>query len=216
MGPLTLLQGIAKGGGALSQIVIITAAAGVVIGVMNETGLGFGLTTYLVGFARDEVLALLALAAVVSIVLGMGMPTIAVYVLLATLIAPALTELGIPPMAAHLFVLYFGMMSMITPPVAIAAFAAASISGARPMGTALQAMKFGWPAYVLPFAFALNPALILQGGAIAAVLGILAAALGVLAISTALVGQARGRIGPVLRLGAAAAGAACLAWPLVV
>ncbi|WP_150122399.1 TRAP transporter large permease subunit, partial [Sulfitobacter sp. HI0129] len=92
--------------------------AGIVIGVLNETGLSFGMTSYLVGFARDEALTLLFLAAGVSIVLGMGMPTIAVYVLLAALVAPALTRLGIDPISAHLFVLYFGMMSMITPPVA--------------------------------------------------------------------------------------------------
>jgi len=145
MAPRSLLAGLAQGGGALSQIVVITAAAGIVIGVMNETGLGFGMTSYLTSLARQDALVLLLLAALLSIVLGMGMPTIAVYVLLAALVAPALVRLGIEPMAAHLFVLYFGMMSMITPPVAIAAFAAASISDARPMHTALQAMRFGWP-----------------------------------------------------------------------
>lgn len=215
LGPITLLVALARGGSALSQIIIITAAAGIVIGVMNETGLGFGLTSYLIGFAGDQALALLALAALVSIVLGMGMPTIAVYVLLATLIAPALTELGIEPIAAHLFVLYFGMMSMITPPVAIAAFAAASISGAHPMKTAVQAMVFGWPAYVLPFAFALNPALILQNGVLAAIIAIVTALVGVVAVSAAMVGHGRGALSVLPRLGVLALGAAGLMWPLL-
>lgn len=215
IGPLKLLGALAGAGHALSQIVIITAAAGIVIGVMNETGLGFGLTSYLIGFAGDQVIVLLGLAALVSIVLGMGMPTIAVYVLLATLIAPALTELGVQPIAAHLFVLYFGMMSMITPPVAIAAFAAATISGAKPMSTSFQAMLFGWPAYVLPFAFAMNPALILQGGLWAAGLSVIAAILGVFAVSAAMVGHVTAPLTPAVRTGALVLGAAGLAWPLL-
>ncbi|PKP85644.1 MAG: C4-dicarboxylate ABC transporter permease [Alphaproteobacteria bacterium HGW-Alphaproteobacteria-2] len=213
MGPRRMLGALADGGGALSQIVVITAAAGVVIGVMNETGLGFGMTSYLTQLARDEALALLFLAAILSVILGMGMPTIAVYVLLAALVAPALVRLGIEPVAAHLFVLYFGMMSMITPPVAIAAFAAASISDARPMRTALQAMVFGWPAYVLPFAFALNPALILHGGPAAVALAIATAAAGVAAVSVAIVGHLRGPLPVVPRVALVVAGGLLLLWP---
>ena len=216
MGPASLMGALAAGGPALSQIVIITAAAGIVIGVMNETGLGFGLTNSLIGLAGENVLALLALAALVSVILGMGMPTIAVYVLLATLVAPALVRLGVQPTAAHLFVLYFGMMSMITPPIAIAAFAAASISGTDPMRTAFQAMKFGWPAYVLPFAFALNPALILAGDAAQVLLAILGATAGVVAVSVAMVGHLHRSLGVLTRLTLSAAGAAALLWPALI
>ncbi|MGY6534777.1 MAG: TRAP transporter permease [Pararhodobacter sp.] len=212
-GPRALVATLASSGSALSQIIIITAAAGIVIGVMNETGLGFGLTAFLTRFASDEVLLLIVMAALLSIVLGMGMPTIAVYVLLATLIAPALTRLGIDQTAAHLFVLYFGMMSMITPPIAIAAFAAASISGADPMRTAFQAMKFGWPAYVLPFAFVLNPALILRDGALAAILPVTGAVVAVLAVSAAMIGHFRRPLGLPLRVLLAVAGMAALFWP---
>lgn len=213
--PLGLVKALAQGGSSLASIVVITGAAGIVIGVLNETGLSFGLTAYLVGFAREDVLLLLALAAIVSIVLGMGMPTIAVYVLLAALVAPALVRLGIHPTAAHMFVLYFGMMSMITPPVAIAAFAAAGISGAGPMRTALAAMKFGWPAFVLPFAFALNPALILEGAASAVLPAVALALAGVFAVTLAMVGHFRSTLPLAVRLTVLLAGAAALLWPLL-
>ena len=96
------------------------------------------------------------------IVLGMGMPTVAVYILLAVLVAPSLVEVGVEPMAAHMFIFYFGMMSFITPPVAIAAFFAANLAGAEPMRTGFAAMRFGWTAYIVPFVF--SPVLLLQGG----------------------------------------------------
>ncbi|WP_421709455.1 TRAP transporter permease [Algihabitans sp.] len=213
--PRALLAALVQGGASLSGILVITGAAGIVIGVLNETGLSFGLTAYLVGFARDEVLFLLALAALVSIVLGMGMPTVAVYVLLAALVAPALIGLGIHPTSAHMFVLYFGMMSMITPPVAIAAFAAASLSGGGPMRTALAAMKFGWPAFVLPFAFAMNPSLILEGSWQGIAVSLSLAVFGILAVTLALVGHLRGTLPLVLRIATFLLGFAALLWPLM-
>lgn len=213
--PDRLYRALTGAGKGLAQIIVITGAAGIVIGVLNETGLSFGLTLSLTRLAGDSALSLLLLAALVSIVLGMGMPTIAVYVLLAALVAPALVRLGIEPIAAHLFVLYFGMMSMITPPVAIAAFAAASLGGADPMRTGFQALKFGWPAFVLPFAFALNPALILQEDATGAAIAIVSAGLGVLAVSSAVIGYGLFRLGPAGRVATLLAGGILIAWPLV-
>lgn len=215
LAPGRFFGALAGGGGALAQIIIITGAAGIVIGVLNETGLGFSLTRSLVTMAGDASATLLVFAAVISIVLGMGMPTIAVYVLLAALVAPALVRLGLEPMSAHLFVLYFGMMSMITPPVAIAAFSAASISGARPMSTAFEAMKFGWPAYVLPFAFALNPALIMQEGLFAALPSVAGATIGVLCISAGIIGYLHTHLGLVARAGLIALGCVAAAAPIV-
>ena len=107
------------------------------------------------------------LAALISIVLGMGMPTLGVYLLLATLVVPSMVEVGIRQMAAHLFALYFGMLSMITPPVAIAAFAAATVADSDPIKTATAAVMFGWSAYVVPFLFPLSPELMMQGSALA-------------------------------------------------
>ncbi|WP_076449635.1 TRAP transporter permease [Roseivivax lentus] len=214
--PDRLVAAIAAGGPSFAQIVVITAAAGIVIGVLNETGLSFGMTSYLVTFAREDALSLLFLAAFVSIVLGMGMPTIAVYVLLAALVAPALTRLGIEPTAAHLFVLYFGMMSMITPPVAIAAFAAAALTGAGPMRTAFAALRFGWPAFVLPFSFAYNPALILKGSIAAAAVSMILAIAGVGMISIALAGWMTKPLGWVSRTLLGLVGGALILWPVLI
>jgi len=145
------------------DIFMIGGCVGMVIGVLNLSGLGFALTLVLVQAAAGNLIILLVLAAIVCIILGMGMPTVGVYVLLATLVAPALVEVGVVPIAAHLFILYFGMMSMITPPVAIGAFAAATLTGADPMRTGFSAMRFGWLAFVIPFMFVASPTLIMQG-----------------------------------------------------
>ncbi len=164
MSPMAALKALSGTGLAVVQIVMIGAMAGIVIGVLNITGLGFALTQALVQLAAGNLFALLVMAAVVSIVLGMGMPTLGVYLLLATLVAPSLVEVGVEPLAAHLFALYFGMLSMITPPVAIAAFAAATVAQTDAMRTAFAAVRFGWAAYVIPFLFVLAPELLLQDG----------------------------------------------------
>jgi TRAP transporter 4TM/12TM fusion protein len=161
--PRAIPKLLCQAGLSVVDILMIGAAAGIIIGVMNISALGFAMTMALVGLGSGSLPALLAIAALTSIVLGMGMPTLGVYLLLATLIAPALVEVGITPMAAHLFVLYFGMLSMITPPVAIAAFAAATIAGAPPMRTGWEAAVFGWSAFVIPFLFVLSPPLLLIG-----------------------------------------------------
>lgn len=160
---LALIDAVRRTGLAVLDIIMICCGAGIVIGVLSVSGLGFGLTLALVGLAEHGLLLLLLLAALASIVLGMGMPTVAVYVLLAALIAPALVKAGVLDLAAHLFVLYFGMMSFITPPVAVAAFAAASIAKADPFRTGFTAMRFGWAAYIVPFLFVYSPELILVG-----------------------------------------------------
>ncbi|HIO39116.1 MAG TPA: TRAP transporter fused permease subunit [Rhodospirillales bacterium] len=148
---------------AVVQIVMIGAMAGIVIGVLNITGLGFALTQALIELAAGNLFYLLLMAAFVSIILGMGMPTLGVYLLLATLVAPSLVEVGVPEIAAHLFALYFGMLSMITPPVAIAAFAAATVANSDPMKTGFAAVTFGWSAYLVPFLFVLAPELLFEG-----------------------------------------------------
>jgi len=158
-----LWDSVAGCGRASADIIAIGAMAGIIISILDRTGLGQALTLMLAAVGEDSIFLLLILTAIVSILLGMGMPTSAIYLLLATMIAPSLVKLGIHPIAAHMFVLYFGLMSMITPPVAIAAFAAASLSGARPMETGVTAVRLGWIAYVIPFVFVLSPALLGQG-----------------------------------------------------
>lgn len=201
-----LVGSFAVTGHAVVEIILISAASGIVIGVLNVTGLSFNLTYALVQVGGGSAVILLVLSALVCIVLGMGLPTLGVYVLLAALVAPALIQVGIEPIAAHLYVLYFGMMSMITPPIALAAFAAASIARAPAMATGWAAMKFGWSAYVIPFLFVFSPTLILIGAPFDIALAILTAIMGVWLVSAALAGYFTARLGPAMRLGFAATG----------
>ena len=188
------------------QIFMIGAAAGIVIGVLNITGLGFGLTISLIQIAGGNLLLLLVLAAIVSIILGMGMPTGAVYILLATLVAPALVQMKIDPMAAHLFILYYGMLSMITPPVAIGAFAAASLSGADAMRTGYAAMRFGWTAFVIPFLYVFSGTLILRGSIINVIVDVATAIAGIWFVSAAVIGYTTRTVGVFYRIICAVAG----------
>jgi TRAP transporter 4TM/12TM fusion protein len=149
--------------GGLCEILVISAAAGFIMGLFQVSGLAFAFAAYLVELGGQSLVLLLMLAAVVSIILGMGLPTIGVYVMLAILVAPALVKVGVDPLAAHLFILYFGMMSLITPPVAPAAFVAAAIAQAPSMATGWTAMRFGWAAYIVPFLFVYSPAILLKG-----------------------------------------------------
>jgi len=191
---------------AVIEIVLITAAAGLVIGVLAISGLGFNLTLALVQIGGGNLIPLLLLAAGICILLGMGLPTVGVYVLLAALVAPALVEVGVQPIAAHMYVMYFGMMSMITPPVAIAAYAAAALAGADPMRTGWEAVRFGWSAFVVPFLFVLSPTLLLIGPADAVALAVVTATLGIWLVSIAVIGFFTRPIGAALRSAFAVAG----------
>ena len=188
LGLAGLWQAICATGESSVGIIVIGAMAGTIIGILDGTGLGFGLTYVLVRLGEGNLLGLLAITAVTCIVLGMGMPTAGIYLLLATLAAPPLIKLGVPPMSAHLFVLYFGIMSMITPPVALCAFTAANLSGASPMETGLTAVRLGWTAFVVPFLFVFAPTLIMVGGGVQVILAVATAIAGVLLASAGMLG----------------------------
>ena len=192
------------------ELVMIVATAGFVIGILNLTGLGFALTFALVGIAGDSLLILLLISAVICIILGMGMPTLAIYVLLGALIAPAVVEAGVADIPAHLFILYFGMMSMITPPIALAAFAAATLTKADPMATGFAAMKFGWTAYLVPFLFIYSPTLILFGEPGDIVINVSTAFFGTYLGSVAVIGYFSRRLNTILRIVLGAAGLAAM------
>jgi TRAP transporter 4TM/12TM fusion protein len=177
--PLALRGAMEDTGRVLLDIIAITAAAGFVIGALQLSGLGFRLSSILVTAAGGSALGLLALTAGVCIILGMGMPTAIVYIMLAVLVGPALVQLGVAPLGAHLFLFYFGMLSMITPPVCLATYAAASIGGADFMRTGWTGMRLGIVAYVVPFVFAFHPALLMRGPLPEIVLATATAALGV-------------------------------------
>jgi TRAP transporter 4TM/12TM fusion protein len=186
--PKDLVRSFSETGSIMIELFMILGAAGFVIGVLNLTGLGFTLTLVLVQIGAGNLYVLLIIAAIVCIVLGMGMPTSGVYILLATLVAPAISKAGADPLAAHMFILYFGMMSMITPPIALASFAASTISGANAMSTGFQAMRLGWVAYLIPFMFVLSPTLILKGDPLHVAMNIVTASFGVYVISVAFAG----------------------------
>jgi len=210
-----LLDAFIDTGTSMVELVLIVAAAGFVIGILNITGLGFALTLLLVDIVGGNLVPILLLSAGICIVLGMGMPTSGVYVLLAALVGPAIVSAGVDPIAAHLFLLYFGMMSMITPPIALAAFAAAAISKADAMTTGLAAVRIGWASFVIPFIFVGTPALLLKGPPANIVADIVEAMIGIFAMSIAVVGFFEGKLGTFTRVGLAALGATALPLAMV-
>lgn len=188
------------------SILFIAGAAGIVIGALNASGVLFNITEAIIDMGADNLPLLLTISAALCILLGMGMPTVGVYALLSTLVAAPLVHLGIEKIAAHLFVLYYGMMSMITPPVAVASFAAASIAKTGPMKTGWEAVKLGWAAYIIPFVFVVNPALILHGGPVEIVFALARASLGVWLVSSCIIGYLNHPLPAPLRVGYALLG----------
>ena len=190
-----LYEMLRSSGLAVLELFMIGAAAGIIIGTLTYSGLGFSLTLVLLNISGGNLIGLLVVAAIASIILGMGMPTVGVYILLATLIAPALVKFGIAPMAAHMFIMYYGCLSMITPPVAIGAFAAANLAGADPMRTGFTAMTLGWTVFVLPFLFVFSGTLLLYGDPWLIALDCITAVAGVWLVSAGTMGYARGPLG---------------------
>jgi TRAP transporter 4TM/12TM fusion protein len=163
--PLGLGKAVIETGRISLDILLIGAAAGVMVGILAISGLAFSMTLQLLALSGENVFLLLLLIAVLAFVLGIGLPTVSVYILTATLLAPALVKLGVTPMAAHMFVMYNGMLSMITPPVAFAAYAAANIARTDGWTTGWIACLVGWSTFILPFLFVLTPSLLMDGPA---------------------------------------------------
>jgi len=178
--PARLLSGLINGAEAVLTVALATGTAGIIIAIISLTGLGLVFSTLIISASAGNLFLALALTMLSSLVLGMGLPTAAAYILVATLTAPALVELGVNLLAAHFFVFYSAMLSAITPPVALAAYAASGIANANPIRISIIAVKFGLAAFVVPYFFVLNPALLGQGDlaqvASAFLLAVLAAA----------------------------------------
>lgn len=182
------LQAIIDTGRFSLDIILIGAAAGIMVGIMSISGLAFGMTLQLIGLSGDNVFVLLMIIAVLAFVLGIGLPTVSVYILTATLLAPALVKLGVTPMAAHMFVMYNGMLSMITPPVAFAAYAAANIAKTDGWTTGWVACLVGWSTFILPFLFVLTPSLLMDGTAVEVVWNLLRVLFGLYVGTAAILG----------------------------
>ncbi|MGE0659648.1 MAG: TRAP transporter permease [Reyranellaceae bacterium] len=199
----TFLEG---NGRLFVELAAILAGAGLLVGAFSATGLTGPLTTELLHIAGGNVFLLLIMGAITSFLLGMGMTITACYIFLAVLLAPALVKVGLDPLAVHMFIMYWGMVSFITPPVALAAFAASSIARSSPMETGVQAMRIGAIIYFVPFFFVLNPSMVLQGDLLDAGGHMVTALIGITLISGALQGY-QPLIGDLRRCGA-------LEWPV--
>lgn len=172
----------------------ICALAGIIVGTVSYTGLGFLIPLYLDKIAGGSLLLLLLFAAIVALILGMGMPPVSVYVILATLIAPGMVNLGIDKMAAHMFLFYYACIGMITPPVALAAYAGAALAGANFWRTGYSATRLGIVAYIVPFLFVFTPGFLLKGSLGWIIAAVVPAVLGILVLTIALSGFFRRRI----------------------
>lgn len=172
-----------------AELIAILAAIGMLIGAMSMTGLSGTIANDFISLAGGNVYLLLIMGALTSFVLGIGMTVTAAYIFLAVALGPALIQGGgLSPIAVHLFILYWGMLSYITPPVAIGAFAAASVAEAKPMATGLQAMRLGSVIYFIPFLFVLSPALVLQGSVIEILMSFLMAVSGIVLLASSMQG----------------------------
>lgn len=147
-----------------AQLVVIVGAVGIIIGILNLTGVGLRFASLVASYADGQLAVSLVLMAVACLLLGMGMPTVPAYLIIVLVMGPALQRLGVPIIHTHMFVLYFGVLSAVTPPVALAAFAAAPIAGAGAMRTAIEASRLALPGFVIPFAFIYQPAMLLGTG----------------------------------------------------
>jgi len=199
MSSVDLFAALESGVRSTVPVTIACACAGIIIGSVFVSGLGLKFTQSVIDLSGGYLLILLFLTAIASILLGMGLTTTAVYITLAALIIPSLEKMDVVPMAAHLFAFYYGVVSTITPPVALAAFAAAAIAGSPPMGTAFESAKVGITKYLVPFIFVYNPSLIFHGALWMTAFSFVTALAGVWALSAAVEGWLRGRLNMGLR-----------------
>ncbi|MEM1343674.1 MAG: TRAP transporter fused permease subunit [Pseudomonadota bacterium] len=162
MGPRAILAALTEGTRLSVQIVTVCACAGIIVGVIAITGVGARFSALLFDLAQSSTLLALIFAMLIAIVLGMGMPTTAAYAVAASVVAPGLIEIGVAPLAAHFFVFYYAVVSAITPPVALAAYAGAAIAGAEPMRTSMASFRVGLAAFIVPFMFFYSPGLLLE------------------------------------------------------
>ncbi|MDO6590007.1 TRAP transporter permease DctM/Q [Loktanella sp. D2R18] len=201
-----ILRSVSEGARSIVTISAACAAAGIIAGVLGVTGLGSKVATLIDVASGGYLFIALFFTMVTSIILGMGLPTTAAYLILATVVAPALAKLGVPELTAHFFVFYYGCISTITPPVALASYVAGGIAGANVNKVGWTAASYAATSFVLPFAFVYGPGLLMGGTIVENILAVVTAALGTFAIAVAIIGTLNGPLSPMVRLIAAAAG----------
>ncbi len=188
MGPKQVIEALVLGMKNTIQLLAVCATAGVIVGVIALTGVGQRFSSMLLGVADTNMLLALIFAMGISIILGMGMPTTAAYAVAASVVAPGLVSIGIPLLTAHMFVFYFAVMSAITPPVALAAYAAAGVAGTDPFKTGVTAFKLGIAAFVVPYMFYFSPQLMMDGSGGGIALAVVTAAIGIYFLAAAVQG----------------------------
>ena len=200
MGPRAILHALALASRMSIQIIAVCACAGIIVGVIALTGVGARFSSLLLQIAGQNELLALFFAMCIAIILGMGMPTTAAYAVAASVVAPGLIQMGIQPLIAHFFVFYFAVISAITPPVALAAYAGAAIAGSEPMRTSVESFKVGLAAFIVPFMFFYSPGLLMRGEWLTIGLNTATALVGVYLLAAAAVGYLHARMNTGLRL----------------
>jgi TRAP-type uncharacterized transport system fused permease subunit len=179
------LTALEKGAKGCLEVALACACAGIVIGCVTQSGLGLKFSSLVIQASGNNLFLSLVFVMVASLILGMGLTTSAAYILTVILGGPVLIELGVKPLAAHMFVFYYACLSCITPPVALAAFAGAGIAGSKPFATGFESMRLALIAYVVPFIFVYHPVLIWQGSWWGILLSFISAGLGCMALGSA-------------------------------
>jgi len=215
MSPVDIFSAMESGVRSTIPVSVACACAGIIIGSIFVSGLGLKFTNSVIDLSQGYLFLLLVLTAIAAILLGMGITTTAVYITVAALIVPALIEIGVKPMAAHMFAFYYGVVSTITPPVALASFAAAAIAGSRPMATAFESARIGIAKYLVPFVFVYNPSLLFEGPLWLTAYSAVAAFAGVWALSLALEGWYRGPLPMIARIVIGVSGIGAMFPPLL-
>lgn len=200
MGIKQIMKSLEDGARSSVSVGIACAVAGIVIGILSITGLGIKFSNIMLQISGDSLMLLLVLTMVAGLILGMGMTTTSVYIVLSVLVAPALVTMGVKPIAAHLFVFYFGILSCITPPVSTASFAAASIAEVPPMKLGLYISKKAIPIYYLPFLFVLNPALLMDASPLKILVSTIFAVIIMTGICAAIEGYFKSQLGIIQRI----------------
>jgi len=200
MGPKQLFTALEMGARMALQLVAVCATAGIIVGVIALTGIGSRFSSVLLGLAEHSQFLALIFAMLVSIVLGMGMPTTAAYVVAASVMAPGLINLGIPTLTAHFFIFYFAVISAITPPVALASYAGAALAGSDPLKTSVESFKLGLAAFIVPYMFYLSDEMLLQGSWVDSIHVTVTAAVGVYLLSAAVQGWFFGKASTLMRV----------------
>jgi len=215
MYPKTILTAFEKGAMSALSVSVTCATAGIMIGVLSQTSLGIKLSSILVEASGGNMLILLIMAAISGLIMGMGMTTTSVYIVLAVLVAPALVNMGVSALAAHLFVFYYGILSAITPPVAPASLAAASLTESNPFRLGFEAWRIGFSGYIIPFMFIYNGTFLCQGGIFEILMRFVIGLVAVYALSASLEGYIRTKINIAYRVILFAAGLLLMAPGLI-